>query len=91
MNIEHEFEYTFPSYAICALMNGDTSGMEDADEKAFNAFLEREKGIDVWQIKEEEDGYCEPYFSNHPEFGLPCDCVDVVGIVFEKGNTNNEH
>ena len=81
MNIEHEFEYTFPSYAICALMYGDTSGMDNDDEKAFNAFLEREKGIDVWQIKEDE-----PYFSSNPEFGLPCDCVDVVGIVFEKGD-----
>ena len=91
MNIEHEFDYTFPSYAICALINGDTSGMEDEDEKAFNAFLEREKGIDVWQIKEDEDGNsCEPYFSSNPEFGLPCDCVDVIGLVFEKGKPTND-
>ena len=86
MNIKHKFDYTFPSYAICALLYGDTSGMEDEEEKAFDAFLEREKGIDVWQIKEDEDGnYCEPYFSSDPEFGFPCDCVDVIGTVFEKG------
>ena len=86
MNIKHKFDYTFPSYAICALLYGDTSGMEDEEEKAFDAFLEREKEIDVWQIKEDEDGnYCEPYFSSDPEFGLPCNCVDVVGTVFEKG------
>ena len=92
MNIEHKFEYTIPSYAICALFNGDYSGLEKEDESAFNAFLEREKGIDIWDIKEDEDGnFCEPYFSSMPEFGLPCDCVDVVGIVFEKGETNNEY
>ena len=87
MNIMYEIEYTFPSYAICALINGDTSGMGEEDEKAFNAFLDREKGIDVWEIKrnEETGELCEPYFSSDPEFGLPCDCVDVVGTVFEKG------
>ena len=87
MNIEHKFEYTFPSYALSALINGDYSGLEKEDESALNAFLEREKGIDVWDIKSDEEtgGSSEPYFSRNPEFGLACDCVDVIGIVFEKG------
>ena len=89
MNVEHEFEYTFPSYALSALINGDYSGLEKEDESALNAFLEREKSIDVWDIKSDEETgeSCEPYFSSNPEFGLACDCVDVIGIVFEKGET----
>ena len=63
--------------------------MEKEDESALNAFLEREKGIDVWDIKRDEETgeSCEPYFSSNPEFGLACDCVDVIGIVFEKGES----
>jgi len=89
MRIKHEFEYTFPSYALSALINGDYSDLEKEDESALNAFLEREKGIDAWNVKsDEETGESnEPYFSSNPEFGLACDCVDVIGIVFEKGES----
>ena len=89
MKIKHKFEYAFPGYALSALINGDYSGLEKGDESALNAFLEREKGIDVWDIKSDEETgeSCEPYFSSNPEFGLACDCVDVIGIVFEKGET----
>tara|TARA_R100000773_G_C4116962_1_gene54298 strand:+ start:36 stop:290 length:255 start_codon:yes stop_codon:yes gene_type:complete len=82
MKIEHRFEYTFPSYAISALIYGDYSGLEKEEESALNAFLEREKGIDVWEVGEREQ-----YFSSNPEFGLACDCVDVIGIIFEKGES----
>jgi hypothetical protein len=89
MSIKHEFEYTFPSYALSALINGDYSGLEKEHESALNAFLEREKGIDVWDIKRDEETgeSSESYFSSNPEFGLACDCVDVIGIVFEKGES----
>tara|TARA_R100000654_G_scaffold74358_2_gene108552 strand:+ start:841 stop:1116 length:276 start_codon:yes stop_codon:yes gene_type:complete len=89
MNVEHKFEYTFPSYALSALINRDYSGLEKEDESALNAFLEREKGIDFWDVKRDEETgeSSEPYFSSNPEFGLACDCVDVIGIVFEKGET----
>ena len=87
MKIKHKFEYAFPGYALSALFYGDYSGLDKEDESALNAFLEREKGIDVWDIKSDEETgeSCEPYFSSNPEFGLACDCVDVIGIVFEKG------
>ena len=89
MNVEHKFEYTFPSYALSALIHRDYSGLEKEDESALNAFLEREKGIDFWDVKRDEETgeSSEPYFSSNPEFGLACDCVDVIGIVFEKGET----
>ena len=82
-----QYEYTFPSYALSALVNGDISGLDEEDERALNAFLEREHYVDDWDVKrEEETGEpTEPYFSSNPEFGLACDCVDVIGTVFEKG------
>lgn len=84
-----QYEYTFPSYALCALINGDTSGLDNEDERAFGAFLEREHYVDDWDIKRDETGEpTEPYFSSNPEFGLACDCVDVIGTVFEKGETS---
>ena len=85
-----QYEYTFPSYALCALVNGDTSGLDDEDERALSAFLEREHHVDSWTVKtDEETGEpTEPYFSSNPEFGLACDCVDVIGTVF--GNNKTE-
>tara|TARA_Y100000114_G_scaffold107286_1_gene100614 strand:+ start:1603 stop:1878 length:276 start_codon:yes stop_codon:yes gene_type:complete len=87
MDTKHIFKYTFPGYALSALINGDYTGLDDKDESALNDFLERERGIDVWDVKcDEETGEpSEPYFSKYPEFGLACDCVDVIGIIFEKG------
>ena len=84
-----QYEYTFPSYALCALINGDTSGLDEEDERAFNAFLEREHYIDDWDVKRDtETGeISEPYFTSNPEFGLPCDCVDVIGTVFDKAQS----
>ena len=33
MNIKEQYEYTFPAYALSALINGDYSGLEEGDEK----------------------------------------------------------
>ncbi len=84
-----QYKYTFPIYALSALVNGDYSGLEKEDENALSAFLEREKGIDTWDIKRDEETKepTEPYFTSNPEFGLPCDCVDVIGTVFDKGES----
>ena len=91
MNIKEQYEYTFPAYALSALINGDYSGLEEGDEKNLNEFLKREHYVDDWDIKRNDAGepehYGDTYFSSCPEFGLACDCVDVVGIVFERENS----
>ena len=85
MDIDNTYSYTFPAYALSALINGDTSGLEDDDEKNLNEFLKREHYVDHWDVDRDENGEAkEPYFSKSPEFGLACNCVDVTGIVWEK-------
>jgi hypothetical protein len=81
MKIKNTYEYQFPSYALCALFNGDLDGLDDYDIENFNRFMEQNKNIDVWDDKEPDQ---EPYFTPYPEFGLACDVVDLVGIEFEK-------
>ena len=81
MKIKNTYEYQFPSYALCALFNGDLDGLEDEDIANFERFMEQNKNIDVWDDKEPDQ---EPYFAPYPEFGLACDVVDLVGIEFEK-------
>ena len=78
MKIKNQYEYQFPSYALCALFNGDLDGLDDDDISNFNRFMEQNKNIDVF------DWDNEPYFCNYPEFGLATNVVDLVGIEFEK-------
>ena len=91
VEIKEQYEYTFPAYALSALINDDYSGLEEHDEKNLNEFLKREHYVDDWDIKRNDDGepenYGDTYFSSCPEFGLAWDCVDVVGIVFERENS----
>ena len=81
MKIKNQYDYQFPTYALCALFNGDLEGLEDDDIANFNRFMKQNKNIDVWDDKEPDS---EPYFCRYPEFGLACDVVDLVGIEFEK-------
>jgi len=65
--------YTLPSHWACALVNDDTSGMEDEDEAEMDAWLAREG-----------PGYCvgvsgEPEFRTSNDAGtLACDCLTFV-------------
>ena len=81
MKIKNTYNYQFPSYALCALFNGDYDGLDDEDIELFESFMERNKQIDVWDDKEPDQ---EPYFCKYPEFGLACDVVDLIGIEFDK-------
>lgn len=81
MNIKNTYDYQFPSYALCALFNGDLDGLDDDDIELFNRFMEQNKNIDVWDDKEPNQ---DPYFTHYPEFGLACNVVDLVGIEYEK-------
>ena len=85
MKIKNTYEYQFPSYALCALFNGDFDGLEDEDIKHIEKFMEDNKHIDVFDDKESEQ---EPYFTHYPEFGLACNVVDLIGIEFEKEENN---
>ena len=81
MKIKNQYEYQFPSYALCALFNGDFDGLEEEDIKHIEKFMQDNDHIDVFDDKEPDS---EPYFCTCPEFGLACNVVDLVGIEFEK-------
>ena len=85
MNIANQYNYTFPSYALSALINGDVSGIDREDQNNLTEFLERECYVDYWDVKRDENGEAlDSYFSSWPEFGLACDCVNLIGIVWER-------
>ena len=79
MKIKDTYTYNFPAYAMSALFNGDTSGIEQEDIDHLDAFLKREDYIDDWDYDPEEDSF----FVHNPEFGLACDCITLTGIVWE--------
>lgn len=81
MKIKNQYEYQFPSYALCALCYGDFDGLEYDEIELFDRFMEQNKNVDVWDDKNPDQ---EPYFCTSPEFGLACNVVDLVGIEFEK-------
>lgn len=81
MKIKNTYNYQFPSYALCALFNGEYDGLNDEEIELFEAFMERNKEIDIWDDKEPDQ---EPYFCNYPDFGTACGVVDLIGIEFEK-------
>lgn len=53
-----QFEYKIPQWAVCALINGDYSGLSDEDEENLNAFTDSLPIGGHWSISDDE-----PYFS----------------------------
>lgn len=63
-----------PSWAISAIIYDDYTGLEDSE-------------IDLIQRWFEDTGYdyvcttdSDPYFTNYPAFGLPCDVYDCICV-----------
>lgn len=85
MNIIAKVEAKIPSHMLPLIVNGDNSGLSNEDMDEFISFTEGlEKAAskinciyDIVTVSDEE------YFTNHPEFGLPCNVTDCV-ILFMK-------
>ena len=64
-----------PSYALPAIINGDLSGIEDAeDEKNIRAFMDKNAGY-IFDVKPNSEG-----FVSSPAFGLATDCETVFMV-----------
>lgn len=63
-----------PSWAICAIINDDTTGLNDADIDLIHKWFE-ETGYDYVCCPDSD-----PYFTWYPAFGLPCDVYDCVCV-----------
>jgi len=80
MSIKLKYSYdNFPAWAVLVLMSGDTSGIEDSDEKALDGFLAQHDDVICWDYEPEssDDGN----FKNYPLFGLATDCCTVHGYI----------
>lgn len=69
-----------PSYAVCAIENGDYSNLEEEkDIKNVKAFLDAVFDIcpNGCMFDWDEKTLDSPYFCPQPEFGLACDVVEV--------------
>lgn len=81
MKLINKYEnINFPAWALCALVNGDYTGLTDDEIKQFDDFQEdwqkvtrEENGTHFWQETTEES-----YFTHYPEFGLACDCYNMT-------------
>lgn len=72
-----------PTWALCYLVNADSSGLEPEDKKLVDEWVERTRDggcVDVCCPAEGE----EPYFCAHPAFGLACD-VEECDVILTKG------
>ena len=67
-----------PTWALNYLVNADAEGLTDEDLALVRA-REGERGGPI-SISTSGD----PYFSNCPEFGLPCDVEDCEVLVREE-------
>ena len=73
-----------PTWALCYIIYGDASGLEDEDIKMVDDFCSQFPGAIYAPISINDDGDFDVYFSHYPAFGLACDVVDTEIIIFEE-------
>lgn len=61
-----------PTWAICAIINGDYEGLENEDIELINKWLD-ESNYTIIGCPSDDD---EPYFTPFPAFGLASDVFD---------------
>lgn len=81
-------EFTIPDFFLSALINGDVSGLEDAEIEAVDDLEEQARDCVKsegashyhWSTRDDE----EPSFTNyHDARGIgACNCVDVDLVIF---------
>lgn len=69
--MKEPIEYKIAVYFLTAIINGDTSGLEDGEEAMLDAFLQS-VGVGVWDCDSSE-----PQFAQDEVTGLWGDCVEV--------------
>jgi hypothetical protein len=71
--------YTIPIWALCALVNGDTSGLEDNERQAIEQ-LEGQLGPGHWALPDDIDA--AKYFTHYGSDLLSHLGQDVVDIQY---------
>lgn len=81
-------EEEIPAWAICYLVNGDSTGLTETEIETVQKWEKDNKVVDVSpkMIKGkdgEETDISDPYFSAFPAFGLPSDVYDCNVMCME--------
>ena len=69
-----------PEWAIEALVYDDYSGLSDSECALIRGWMREESVCVVCPPND----YDEPYFSNEPAFGLPCEVLNCVCLIGER-------
>ena len=75
-SFEHFDTINIPSWSLSYLINSDASGLEDSEIELIDEWID---SLDYHSLVFDivgDDEYLDPFFTSHPEFGLPCDCVE---------------
>ncbi len=64
-----------PTWALCYLINGDSSGLSEEDKETADRWLAENRVTAVCTASDEEGEY-HPYFTHYPAFELASDVVD---------------
>lgn len=78
MKIAEKSIEKIPTWAICAIINDDRTGLTDEDIRMIEDWF-AETGYDHIRCPNED---AEPYFTPYPAFGLACDVYDVECLIF---------
>ncbi len=87
MKILNRYEdINFPSWALCALINGDVSGLSDEETEMVDSFSNEwmDSALAEGGSHFGYDTTGDSYFSSNPEFGLDCDCYNMTVYIWGK-------
>ena len=70
-----------PAWALCYLINGDSTGLTDSDIALIDTWYADNK-VQTITTATENEGNCYPYFSHFPAFGLATEVVDCVVMTY---------
>lgn len=69
------FVEPIPVWALCYLINGDSTGLTPEDTDTADKWWTENKVQNVSPVSE-DNGETSPYFSHFPAFGLATDVMD---------------
>jgi len=75
-------DYTIAKHFLCALINGDYTGLSDEEETRFNDWLDcvSEPGPHHWNAPSD----CETDFRRCEILDLYADCVTVTQVIYRQ-------
>lgn len=70
-----------PTWALCYLINGDSTGLTESDIALIDTWYADNK-VQTITTASEHEGNTHPYLSYFPAFGLATEVVDCVVMTY---------